>query len=112
MCLTETALKNGDIIPIKWRMGYGHAQDNIFNDVSIHPTSNEGVTIVLSKKHELKNIKSYYSGRGQFITLTAKLNTKPITIGTFYGPVKTAYHSMQLKNSAKNTQRCANCAIL
>ena len=86
LLLTETALKSNDLTSFAFRMGYGHNQNLIFHDVdNQNMNSNRGVTIILSKKNQIENLKVKPSGFGDFLILSGKVGRKPFVIGLFYG---------------------------
>ena len=86
LMLTETALKSNDLTSFAFRMGYGHNQNLIFHDVdNQNMNSNRGVTIILSKKNQIENLKVKPSGFGDFLILSGKVGRKPFVIGLFYG---------------------------
>ena len=86
LCLTETALKSHETTNFAHRFGFGHFQDNIYHDIdTMDPNSHRGVTIVLNKKHEIKNLAVKTSGQGDFIILSGSICKRHFVMGVVYG---------------------------
>ena len=84
-CFQETGLKDDDLIQVNKTLSLHQMPELVCHDTSPDPFDHKGKTIILSKNHDFKKMKSIKSGTGQFIIFYCKYINRDFILGNFYG---------------------------